>query len=255
MEIARHVDALRREGERLATVAETTDLDTPIPTTPEWRMRDLVRHMGDVHRWARAHVGGRRMQPVGPDELPEIAGPLPDDAGLVAWFREGHAALVHELEAADDDLQCWSFLPAPSPLAFWARRQAHETGMHRADAESPGGPQALTPFSSDLAVDGIDELLLGFFAGEGEDSGGERFPTLRVQAVDAAAGWFVHLMGRSERADGDVSEADCAVRGPASGLFLLLWNRLAPDRLEVKGDPAVLDLWRKNAQIHWSRPR
>ena len=35
-------------------------------------------------------------------------------------------------------MRCFAFLPAPSPLAFWARRQAHETGIHRADVESAG---------------------------------------------------------------------------------------------------------------------
>ena len=253
MEVGQHIEEIRRQGELLAEAALGTDLDTLIPTTPEWRMRDLVRHMGDVHRWARAHVAEGRLKPIGKDELVEIAGALPDDAGLIDWFREGHARLVRTLEDADPDIQCWTFLPAPSPLAFWARRQAHETGIHRADAESPGG--RLTPFSTDIAVDGIDELLLGFFRGDGQDRPSDRPTTLYVRATDADAGWLAYLGERSVRSDGEVPSADCAVRGPASDLYLLLWNRREPEGLKVTGDRAVLDVWRKEGQIHWSRSR
>jgi hypothetical protein len=59
----------------------------------------------------------------------------PGDDELPGWFREGHASLVRVLEAADPDMTCWTFLDAPSSVAFWARRQAHETAIHRVDAE------------------------------------------------------------------------------------------------------------------------
>jgi uncharacterized protein (TIGR03083 family) len=151
MEFAEHLAALRLQGELLGAAAAGMDLETRIPTCPEWTMRDLVRHMGDVHRWAAAHVAERRTEPI--RRVDEIAGPLPGDADLLDWFHQGHADLVATLEAADPDVRCWSFLPAPSPLAFWARRQAHETGMHRADAESPSG--RITPFDPALAADGV----------------------------------------------------------------------------------------------------
>jgi uncharacterized protein (TIGR03083 family) len=253
VDVADHIAALRRQGTLLAEAAERADLEEPIPTTPEWSMRDLVRHMGDVHRWARTHVAEGRMQPIGREELSKIAGPLPGDAGLLDWFREGHDRLVRTLETADPQIQCWSFLPAPSPLAFWARRQAHETGIHRADAQSPTG--RITPFLPDLAVDGIDELLLGFFGGNGDKAAKTPTRTLYVRATDADAGWLAFMKDRSLRHDGPDPMADCAVRGAASDLYLLLWNRRMADGLEVTGDRSVLDDWRQNAQVHWSRSR
>jgi uncharacterized protein (TIGR03083 family) len=253
VEIPEYIAALRKEGALLAQAAERADLDEPIPTTPEWCMRDLVRHMGDVHRWAGTHVAERRMLPIGKEELSEIAGPLPGDAGLLDWFREGHERLVRTLEAADPEIQCWSFLPAPSPLAFWARRQAHETGIHRADAQSPTG--RITSFPPDIAVDGIDELLLGFFAGNGDDAASPPPRTLYIRATDADAGWIAFMKDRSRRHDGEDPMADCSVRGPASALYLLLWNRRGADGLDVNGDRSVLEVWRRDAQIRWSRER
>jgi uncharacterized protein (TIGR03083 family) len=249
VDVAEHIEALRREGERLARAA-TGDLDTPIPTTPGWRMRDLVRHMGDVHRWARAHVEGRTT-PIGRQELPEIAGPLPEDAALLDWFRDGHRRLVEALETAEPDRQAWTFLPAPTPIAFWARRQAHETGIHRADAESPSG--RITPFDARFAVDGIEELLFGFLG----RPGGEPIDppkSLSLRATDAGGQWLVRLED-GVQASRDDGPADCSVRGTASDLHLLLWNRRGADGLEVEGDRSVLDFWRNAVQITWSRER
>ena len=254
MELAEHVVALRREGELLAAAGEGTDLDTPIPTCPEWRMRDLIRHVGDVHRWAAAHVAERRTEPIGKAELPEVAGPLPADGGLLEWFREGHARLLRTLEAADPDTRCWSFLPAPSPVAFWARRQAHETGIHRADAESPGGPSRITPFPIDFAVDGIEELLLGFLGRPDDGPPVDPPRTLHLHATDTEGEWLIRL-AQGVEVRREHQHADCAVRGSASDLQLLLWNRLMPDGLDVRGDPSVLALWRETVQIQWSRAR
>ena len=66
-------------------------------------------------------------------------GSWPPDAELAAGSRQGCAALADALAAAPADLECWTFLRAPSPLAMWARRQAHETAIHRVDAELAAG--------------------------------------------------------------------------------------------------------------------
>jgi uncharacterized protein (TIGR03083 family) len=250
MEIAEHIAALRREGQLLADAASRTELDTPIPTCPEWTMRDLVRHMGDVHRWAAAHVAERRM--IGIRNVEEIAGPLPDEAGLLDWYRDGHSRLIDTLLAAPPDVQCWSFLPAPSPLAFWARRQAHETSIHRADSESPGGE--ITAFETRFAVDGLDELLLGFF-GRPAESLGDSPRTLHVHADDAEGEWLVRVGDEAIEISTGHAEADCTVSGAASDLYLLLWNRRTADGLDVTGDASLLTAWRDQAQIRWSRAR
>jgi uncharacterized protein (TIGR03083 family) len=251
VEVAEHIAALRREAERLASAASRADLDAAIPTCPGWRVRDLLRHMGEVHRWASAHVTERRMEPIA--AVDTVAGPLPQDAGLLDWFREGHARLVRSLETADPDVQCWTFLPAPSPLAFWARRQAHETGIHRADAESPSG--AITPFEPAFAVDGVDELLRAFLSRPGDEVTEDSTPTLHLHAADRDGEWLVRLgQGRME-VRREHGPADCTVIGSASDLQLLVWNRRAPQGLDVQGDASILAFWRETVQVHWSRPR
>lgn len=50
MDLKTHIDAVRREGGLLAD--SVADLEAAVPTCPGWTVRDLVRHQGEVHRWA-----------------------------------------------------------------------------------------------------------------------------------------------------------------------------------------------------------
>jgi uncharacterized protein (TIGR03083 family) len=248
MDIAEHIAIVRREGELLASTAAHVDLDTVVPTCPGWTVRDLVRHVGGIHSWATALVSRERDKPF--DPFVEMEGKWPADAALIDWFRHGHAALVRALETAPKDLECFTFLPAPSPLAFWARRQAHETGMHRADAESAAG--SITPFAADQARDGIDELLFGFMARRGQGLHTDQPRTLGLQASDVAAEWLVRISPDEPVITMDrASDTDCLVRATASDLFLLVWNRRAPAGLDVVGDSGLLDLWREHVFVRW----
>jgi len=152
------------------------------------------------------------------------------------------------LRAAPADLACWSFLPASSPLAFWARRQAHETGIHRADAQGCSGP--IDPVPADFAVDGIDELLMCFYNRRSRRLRSDEPRTLAVHT--GPTGWLVHIGPdgpSTERGDG---RADCAVQGEASDLYFALWNRAKLTDFVVSGDLAMIDLWTANATVRWS---
>ncbi|MFE2420704.1 maleylpyruvate isomerase family mycothiol-dependent enzyme [Streptomyces hokutonensis] len=240
------VRTLDREGGLLASAAEAAGVDAEVPTCPEWRVRDLLRHTGMVHRWATAFVaeGHTAYHPDG--GLPEL-----DGAELVAWFRAGHRSLVDTLAAAPPDVECWYFLPAPSPLAFWARRQAHETTVHRLDAEAARGgtPTVIAP---DFAADGIDELLRGFHARSRSRVRSAEPRVLRVRATDADdAVWTVRLSQEPPAAErGGSGEADCELAGPAGQLYLALWNRRPFPA--VSGDTSLAALWREKSAITWS---
>ncbi|MFG2648225.1 maleylpyruvate isomerase family mycothiol-dependent enzyme [Streptomyces sp. NPDC048436] len=243
MDIAEHIQILDEEGQLLARAAEAAGPDAKVPTCPAWQVRDLVGHIGTVHRWAAQYVatGRSSRQPLG--DPPDL-----DGDALFAWYREGHAALVATLSAAPHDVECWAFLPAPSPLAFWARRQANETAVHRVDAESARGG-ALSPLRTDFGADGIDELLRGFHARERSRARTAEPRVLRVRATDADdAVWTVRLSAEppvTER--GAVGEADCELSGPAARLYLALWNR-APFP-QVSGDSALAALWQEKAGV------
>ena len=149
MQVTDHIAALRAEGPLLARAAERAGPDAPVPACPGWRIRDLVRHVGNVHRWATGYVVEQHPAPVGELTEDEMVRSGAGDKDLPGWFLDGHQRLVSALEQADPGMTCWTFLAAPSPLAFWARRQAHETAIHRVDAQlaEGTGPAGLDRFA------------------------------------------------------------------------------------------------------------
>jgi uncharacterized protein (TIGR03083 family) len=245
MDVEAHIEQLRVDGSRLAAVVALGGPDASVRACPGWAVRDLVHHLGRVHRWATAFVAGALTRP-DQVEFATLGAPLPHDGELVDWYVAGHSALVEALATAPTDLQCWSFLAAPSPLAFWARRQAHETAVHRVDLEQAAGA-AIDPVPPDFAADGLDELLTGFVPrvrARSQDEHVQRSGTLRVAPTDADARWLVTIgpeqpttvSGNGARE----ARADCTVRGRAEDLYLVLWKRRDADTLVVDGDRDAL---------------
>ncbi len=242
MEIGAHIDALDHEGARLAAAAAAVSLTDPVPGCPDWAVRDLLSHIGYVHRWAAAIVAGRLDGATGSSD--EAVGPVPGDAGLLDWYVEGHGALVETLRAAPFDLECFTFLPAPSPLAFWARRQALETAVHGADAATAAGKPI--EFADELAHDGIEETLLGFGARP------RAFEPGSIRLLPGAGpAWRIDLGDEGARSSQDAAEgaADVTISGTPTQVYLWLWNR--PATVEIAGDPTVADRW-KQVRVRWS---
>lgn len=248
MEITDHINTLAGEGHLLAAAAQEAGTGAPVPTCPDWRVRDLLRHTGRVHRWATSFVveGHTSYHPAG--EEPDL-----DGTRLIDWFREGHGLLVDALKTAPAGLECWTIMPAPSPLAFWARRQAHETTIHRVDAESARGGR-LSPVTAEHATDGIDELLRGFHSRPRSRVRTDTPRSLRVRATDTDAAWTVRLSPEPPQtarddASSEVVAVDCELSATAEELYLTLWNRLPLTAITVTGDPEPARIWSENSGI------
>jgi uncharacterized protein (TIGR03083 family) len=254
MEITEHIAAIGREGKLLAATADQGGLDVDIPTCPGWNMRDLVRHLSEIHLWAGAIVAQRTTK-LWPDDIsehteswPDLAVFWPNDDDLTGWYLDTNANLVRSLESAPPDLDAPTFLPAPSPRAMWARRQAHETAVHRFDAENAVGTAA--GFDPVFAADGIDELLAGFAPRRNE------FPIASPQAMvvhaeDTDDRWHVTIGPdgiSTRRGDGP---ADVTLSGEASDLYLVLWNRGGDSRISISGNRELVDVWHANNRIRW----
>jgi uncharacterized protein (TIGR03083 family) len=249
--IAEHLEALDANGKRLAELATAAGMSAPVPTCPPWNTEALVAHQAMVHRWATAHVRGDD-----PDAVPkqtEIRTTVDD---LIGYYREGHAALVSTLANAAPDVKALTFLnDAPAPREFWARRQAHETTIHMVDAlaaslgRSPTADEA--GVDTAVAVDGIDELLRGFFTrGRSKLYDGDEY-TIVVHPSDSERRWSVRVAERlTVQPDDIVVDADVTFVGSAVELYLALWNR--GDQMSATGRSDVVDRWRASLRVRWS---
>lgn len=233
-----YVGIIAKEGARVSEVARIGPLDGRVPHMRRWKMADVVAHLGGVHRWAAEIVTTCSMLTVrrnrGRDE---------GDA-LIAWFDDGVARLTSVLAAADPDARCPNFSPGTVETnAFWLRRQAHETTMHRWDAES--AVERISPIDAGFATDGIDELLDVFTRTRGKQT---LTDPVAITCSDTRAGWTVFPAGKPGRVSIERTTATrstkrpvATVTGDAENLLLALWHRMSIEDagLKLTGRTAV----------------
>jgi len=92
-----------------------------------------------------------------------------------------------------------------------------------------------------------------------------------VVAADTGDAWLVEAHeGRLQPRrvtvpdTGDAEDAGCTLTGPASGVYLYLWNRAGAARagsahagaaradVTVTGDPGVLSAWQASVRVRWN---
>ncbi|MDO8306873.1 MAG: maleylpyruvate isomerase family mycothiol-dependent enzyme [Actinomycetota bacterium] len=226
------VAVVEASARQLLDAAAAGDHDAAVPGCPGWTVTDLVAHVGSVHRWATQVVSTGS-----PADFP----PAPDDwDALLAWAGDGAAGLVDLLASTDPEQPTWTFGPEPHLVAFWGRRQAHETTMHLWDAEDArGGEYRWDPR---LAADGVDEVATVSYPRQVRLGRTQPLPgPVHLDVIDAPDVAITLAL-----ADKDATPS-ATLRGTAEELLLALWGRRPLDVLEVSGDGAVLDALRGGA--------
>jgi len=223
----------------LRALVENGDLDATVPACPEWDLRGLAHHLGEVHRWVAVAIAE------GHPNAPTPVGPRPREA-LLRWLDEGFVQMFDLLCDADPDEPCWTFGPKPRSVRFWYRRQAHEHAIHAWDARASQVPRStagarLEPgFDTALAMDGIDEVVGMMFPRQVRLG---RIPALHrslaILPTEGVADESWVLAG--DGLPGPRPAPEATVTGPAEALYLLLWGRVSLDdpRLSVDGDREI----------------
>lgn len=234
------IDALRREGEALGEVPLA---DVDVPTCPEWSLPQLITHVGEVHRFQEA-----QLRAPSPDQLVRVD--RADDLDLDAiddWYHTGLESLLATLAGTDPDQPTPTWF-GPRPATFWARRAAHETAIHRWDAEA--AVSAASSLVPDQAIDALDELL-GVFAPVLFDPSGWAgdAATVHLHATDVDGEWLISMGSDGLVVEHRHDKGDVAARGTASDLVLMMMGRVPPARLELFGDAGVIDRWHRMVQL------
>ena len=249
LQVAAHLEGVRAAMVAMVRYADRAGLDAPVPTTPDWTVRRLLAHQGMVHRWAAAVVTGAAPTP---DRWEREGRDSPDP---LEWLRDGAIEVVTAISSAPADLDAPVFLAdAPTPRSFWARRQCHETTIHAADALSAAlgrYPVAADArwIGTELALDGIDELLTGFLPRPVSRLRSDDGQRIAVRPEEGGGGWLVELGAGppvTSRFTGAAPEAEVELTGSAVAVYLTLWNR--SDEASPGGR---WDEWRDSAQIGW----
>jgi len=261
MDVSDYIGFVASEGDLFASAAEQGELSVRIAPCPDWDMRDLVRHLGMIHLWAAANVAFPEPDGLDVEELPDLvrywpdltgdSGEYPDDAELVAWYRDTLGNLIEVLKSAPADVAAFTFLPSPTPLTMWARRQASEIAIHRFDAEQARG--ITSHFDPQFANDMLDELLSGFATRPSPRRiDVERPQVIHVHAQDIDEHWYVSMGPEHTESSREGDEADLTLTATAADLYVLLWNRTPDSRVAMRGNTDLMDLWQGNYRLRWA---
>jgi uncharacterized protein (TIGR03083 family) len=239
MENARFLECLAADEARLREVGGR-DLTAPVPSCPEWTVRDLVEHVAVVY----LHKVECMRRLASPDPWPpDVSGEEP-----VALLDRAYAALAGEFAARAPESKSFTWYGPDQTVGFWVRRMAQETVIHRVDAELALG-EAIAPIPDDLALDGIDEVLVRFLA-FGTQGWPEEFGDLLsssdgsgVLVSTGGRGWLVRPApgGVSVEPAAPGSEGAATVSGDPQTVLLWLWRRVGADAVRRDGDGKLVD--------------
>jgi uncharacterized protein (TIGR03083 family) len=175
---------------------------------------------------------------------PKTLGEPGEGEDPVDWLESGAERALAVLGATDPEAPVWNWFDGgPAPARFWFRRMAHETAIHRADAESAAG--RLSPVEpAELASDGIDEFLFFLPARSKNDGPAPLTGSYHFHTTDVPGEWVVEFGAAGAPAiRREHAKADVAIRGAASDLELFLYNRGGAEGLTVFGDEAMVTAW------------
>lgn len=215
---------------------EVVDLSAPVPSCPGWTGDDLVRHVAEVY----LHKTETMRQGAWPRPWPPS---LPEDS--LAALDDAYGQLVGELSARKPSDTALTWYGPDQTVGFWLRRMAQETVIHRLDAELTAGV-AHAPVPSDLADDGVDELLECFLAYASEEDPEEMGALLAdcdgrtVQISTEEGGWQVQLGPDVVTVERGHFDAEAMVAGEAGAVLRWVWRRTGDEDVQLGGNRWVI---------------
>jgi uncharacterized protein (TIGR03083 family) len=162
------------------------------------------------------------------------------------WLRTGGHSLAQTLRSADADEPVWAW-GADQHVRFWARRQLHETLVHRIDLELAMGEASIV--DSTVALDAVDEFLENVKSdrdiavrARSTHSGGEK---LEIRTADSSKSWGVELSADGYAFVDALTEPDAVLSAEPAELLAALLRRRPLEQCDVviAGDKSLVDHW------------
>jgi len=237
---------LRTDGSELLDAAQRAGLEASVPSCPGWTMADLVWHIGEVWSLWSLVVEKRITTREALHAEPDF--PRPADDLLIDWATAAHTGVLAALTSTPPTTEVWTWTGANRDVWWVRRRMAHETTIHRWDAERTVGDVYDIPIA--VAADGIDEYLSWFAPKHRTTSIGgtahihctdtDRHLATGSDDIGAVNGeWMINRLDENGiDFEHGHAKGDVAIRGRARDILLWLWGRDGGP-VELLGDETV----------------
>ena len=208
-----------------------------VPSCPGWTTKDLAKHMAHVYL-GQAYVVETGSQA----ENKEHLAPYPRTEDFMEFMSWGFAAITKALDINRPERPTWSWHHSDHSVDFWFRRMAHETVIHRIDAEQAIG--TVSKIDEALAIDGVDEVLDFLpLMGSWPEVPNVDFGIVSIVAStkNGSKVWdleFTDQAATVAAADNPNAAARLVIAGGAEAMDLYLWGRIdsSDSRISITGE-------------------
>jgi uncharacterized protein (TIGR03083 family) len=217
--------------------AAIPDAPVDVPSCPGWTTKDLAKHMAHVYLGQAFVVETARQA-----ENKEHLAPYPRTEDYLEFMGWGFEAITKALDINRPERPTWSWHHSDQSVDFWFRRMAHETVIHRIDAEQAVGK--VSKIDESLALDGVDEVL-DFLPLTGS---WPEVPNIDFGIVSIVAStknsykvWDLNFTNEAATVSA-VAESNSSARllisGDAEAMDLYLWGRIdsSDPRISITGE-------------------
>ncbi|GAB3974766.1 maleylpyruvate isomerase family mycothiol-dependent enzyme [Actinoallomurus acanthiterrae] len=247
--------AIVEHTRRLAESAVAAGPSAVVPTTPEWTVAELVKHVGQTQNWV-AEIVERRI--TDPTRLPTELAEFPADPGRwQAWLTESAQRVANA--CSDEALVAPMFNASGDQRSggrFWMSSMLNEAVVHGFDAATAANrPTEVDPDVAAALIGNHFAMLTSptwqmqrpesahAIRGTGQ--------TLQWLATDGANAWLVERRPDGAGWQPGVRQADVTVSGPAQSLLLTLTRRLSltdgpAHKISIDGDTDLARHWLDN---------
>ena len=229
---------VQSHGARFFSIAKQYP-DAPIPACPDWKMSNLVGHVGVIY----GGIGD--LLKAGITDRPSTPFPTPPNRDLHGWAQNNLYTMLDLFASREPEHPIWTW-GKEQTVGWLARRMTHETLVHMWDAETVTSEHL--PVDSDLANDGIDEFIEGPLQFSSNLNRKFSYPTgsLHLHRTDGEGEWLLEPSSDGLTVAHVHAKGDVAVRGTSMKLLLYLWGR-HPEDLQIFGDEKLAVEWGNQA--------
>lgn len=235
----------------LASWVRDADPTLPVPSCPEWKLADLVEHVGSTQQWVATLTEQRITDPQAAFACGWEQAPA-EPRAWADWLRTSAERAAAAFDAAPSGAELFDPSGGGDGLTFWGRRLFGEISVHRIDAAlTTGRPYELDAPLAGVAIDDwLDTISSPGWAANVPgfaDAMRGAGQTIAWVAEDLDRAWVLHRGDAPltlTRPDGAlVADTTAAVRGPALDLLHVVSRRrpLGDDTTsQVTGDRSEL---------------